>query len=141
MSEKKRYIEIFRINETQKKQIQAYCVENKIKNTAEFYRFAITKILNPDIEDKDLLYESLKIMHEKINDVQKQQEIIFSYTSFLARYFLSYIPEIPAEIKEAASISAIERHKKMEKSYQASLKNTPNMFEALLADYFETSNE
>ena len=48
-----------------------------------------------------------------------------------------YHPEIPENLKAAASVSAQERFERAFKTYQESLKQTPSMFESLLADYFE----
>lgn len=127
----------FRLSHEQKKEIDAYCAKHHIESRTEFYRFAIAQALRPDIEDPDLIFSSLKHLHDTMNTVSRQQEILFSYITFLARHFLSYHAEIPQEFKEAASISAVERFERVFKSYKASLKTSPAMFESLLADYFE----
>ena len=127
----------FRLSREQKKEIDAYCARHRIESRSEFYRFAISQALRPEIEDPDLIFASLKHLHDTMNTVSRQQEVLFSYITFLARHFLSYHAEIPNELKEAASISAVERFERVFKSYQASLKNSPAMFESLLADFFE----
>ncbi len=127
----------FRIDEAQNKEIDAYCARHRIESRSEFYRFAIAQALRPEIEDPDLVFASLKHLHDSMHTVSRQQEVLFSYITFLARHFLAYHAEIPQELREAASISAVERFEKVFKSYQASLKTTPAMFESLLADYFE----
>ncbi|MCD1654431.1 ribbon-helix-helix domain-containing protein [Treponema zuelzerae] len=127
----------FRLSREQKKEIDAYCARHRIESRSEFYRFAISQALRPEIEDPDLIFASLKHLHDTMNTVARQQEVLFSYITFLARHFLSYHAEIPNELKEAASISAVERFERVFKSYQASLKNSPSMFESLLADFFE----
>jgi Arc/MetJ-type ribon-helix-helix transcriptional regulator len=127
----------FRLPQGLEKEIDAYCARHKVESRSEFYRFAISQTLRPEVEDPDLVFASLKQLHDKLNVVERQQEILFSFISFLSRYFLSYHAEIPAELKEAAGTSAMERFERVFKSYQESLKNTPSMFESLLADYFE----
>lgn len=127
----------FRLDKELEKEIDAYCSRNKIESRSEFYRFAISQTLKPDVEDPDLVFASLRQLHDKMHTIERQQEILFSFISFLSRYFLSYHAEIPAELKEAAGTSAMERFERVFKSYQDSLKNTPSMFESLLADYFE----
>ena len=138
--EKKRTSDVcrFRLTTDQKKEIDAYCSRHKVESRSDFFRFAIAQILKPEIEDPDLVFASLKQLHDKMNSIEKQQEILFSFMSFLARYFLSYHAEIPEELKESAASSAMERYEKVFKSFQANLKNTPSMFESLLADFFET---
>ncbi|HOU39423.1 MAG TPA: hypothetical protein PK786_10070 [Treponemataceae bacterium] len=136
--EKKDMPKPFRISRELDKQVEAYCLKHKIQNRSAFYRFAISQVLKPEIEDPDLVFASLKQLHDKMNSIEKQQEILFSFMSFLARYFLSYHAEIPEELKESAASSAMERYDKVFKSFQANLKNTPSMFESLLADFFET---
>lgn len=127
----------FRIAKEMEEEIEAYCAKHKIESRSEFYRYSIAQTLKPDIEDPDLVFASLKQLHDTLNNVERQQEILFSFIGFLSRYFLSYHPEIPGEMKEAAGRSAMERYERVFKSYQESLKNTPAMFESLLADYFE----
>ena len=127
----------FRLTREQEKEIESYCARHKIESKSEFYRFAISQTLKPDVEDPDLVFSSLKQLHDTLNTVARQQEILFSFTGYLARYFLSYHAEIPQELKNSAAISAMERYEKLFKSYQESLKNTPSMFESLLADFFE----
>jgi hypothetical protein len=126
-----------RAKEQQVKEIDAYCARHRVESRSEFCRFAIAQALRPDIEDPDLIFSSLRQLHDAMHTVSRQQEILFSYITFLARHFLSYHAEIPQELKEAASISAVERFERVFKSYQASLKNTPAMFESLLADFIE----
>jgi hypothetical protein len=126
-----------RIPKGLEKEIDAYCARHKIESRSAFYRFAISQALKPDVEDPELVFASLKQLHDKMNSIERQQEILFSFINFWARYFLSYNAEIPAELKEAAGKSAMERHERAFKSFQESLKNTPSMFESLLADYFE----
>jgi len=127
----------FRLTKELEKEIEAYCMKHKIGSRSAFYRFAIMQTIKPDVEDPDLVFSSLKQLHDKLHTVERQQEILFSFMSFLARYFLSYHAEIPSELREAAATSAVERFEKVFKKYQESLKNTPSMFESLLADYFE----
>ena len=127
----------FRLTIQQAKEIDAYCARHRVESRSEFFRFAISQALRPEIEDPDLIFASLKHLHDTMNTVSRQQEVLFSYITFLARHFLSYHAEIPNELKEAASISAVERFERVFKSYQASLKNSPAMFESLLADFFE----
>jgi hypothetical protein len=127
----------FRISDQQITEIDAYCARHHIESRSEFFRFAIGQTLRPETEDPDLIFASLKHLHDTMTTVSRQQEVLFSYITFLARHMLSYHAEIPAELKEAASISAVERFERVFKSYQASLKNSPAMFESLLADFFE----
>lgn len=136
-TEKKDIRHRFRLTRDQEKEIESYCARHKIENLSEFYRFAIAQTLRPEVEDPDLVFSSLRQLHDTLNTVARQQEILFSFTGYLARYFLSYHAEIPQELKNSASISAMERYEKLFKSYQESLKNTPSMFESLLADFFE----
>jgi metal-responsive CopG/Arc/MetJ family transcriptional regulator len=134
---KKTDVYSFRLQDEQIKEIDAYCAKHRIESRSEFYKFAIGQALRPEIEDPDLIFSSLKHLHDTLNKVYRQQEILFSYITFLARHFLSYHAEIPQEYKESASISAVERFERVFKSYQASLKKSPAMFESLLADFFE----
>lgn len=118
-------------------EIKSYCAKNKIENLSEFYRYAINQTVKPDVEDNELVFSSLKQLHDKIQIVIQQQEILFSYMSHLARYFLSYEPEIPNEMKISAAESATTRFDKTFESFKNSIKNSPSMFQSLLADYFE----
>jgi hypothetical protein len=119
------------------KQIDAYCARHNIQDRASFYRFAASQLLKPDVEDPELVFSSLKHLHDTLHKISRQQEILFSFTGFFFRNLLAYHPEIPNEVKDAAVKSAYDRYERAFKSYQDNLKNTPAMFESLLADYFE----
>lgn len=119
------------------KEINSYCKKNGIESRSEFYRYAAVQILKPDVEDPELVFSSLKQLHNKLHAVTRQQDILFAFVSFFARYFLAYHPEIPNELKNTAGKSASDRYDKAFSSFQEILKKTPNMFESLLADYFE----
>jgi len=127
----------FKINGEMEKDIEAYCAKHRLESQSEFFRFAISQVLRPDIEDPELVFSSLQQLHNKMNTIERQQEILFSFICFLARHFLIYHAEIPNEMKDAAVASGIQRYNKMFKAFQESLKHSPSMFESLLADYFE----
>jgi hypothetical protein len=127
----------FRITQEVLQQIEYYCAKHGIKNKSEFYRFAISLALKPDVEDPELVFSSLKQVHDTLHTIERQQEILFSFIGFLGRYFLTYHAEIPEELKYAAGTSAIQRYEKLFTKFQESLKNSPSMFESLLADFFE----
>ena len=124
-----------RISTELKKKINAYCDQNNIENASAFIRYAITEKLTPDIEDETLVFESLKQLHDKQNSVEQKMEIFFSFFCFTVRHFLVYNAELPEQHKEAASASAVSRYNKLFKTFQNSMKNTPSMFESLLADF------
>ncbi len=121
----------------QYQEIEDYCKRHNIDNKTTFFKYAISQTLRPDIEDPELVFSSLSQLHNTLNKVSRQQEILFSYIGFLFRNLLAYHPEIPENLKAAASVSAQERFERAFKTYQESLKQTPSMFESLLADYFE----
>lgn len=127
----------FKVSEEMEKDIKAFCLIHRIDSRSEFFRFAITQAIKPDIEDPELVFSSLKQLHDKMHILERQQEILFSFIGFIAQHYLAYHSEIPEEFKQASSVSAIYRYEKMFKAYQESLKNSPSMFESLLADYFE----
>lgn len=129
----------FKVAREMEKDIEVYCAKHRIESQSEFFRFAISQAIRPDIEDPELVFSSLQQLHNKMNNIERQQEILFSFLCFIARYFLVYHAEIPNEFKEASSISANQRYNKMFKAFQGSLKQSPSMFESLLADYFETT--
>jgi len=129
----------FKINGEMEKDIEAYCAKHRLESQSEFFRFVISQVLRPDIEDPELVFSSLQQLHNKMHTVERQQEIIFSFIGFIARYFIAHHSEIPDQLKQAASVSAVQRYEKMFKAFQQSLKESPAMFESLLADYFEES--
>jgi hypothetical protein len=117
--------------------IKAYCLENGIKSESAFIRYAIGKILTPDIKDAELTYESLRQVHEKIDRIEDQAEILMLYLSHQYRNLLAYHEEIPEEQKKAASLSANDRFEKFFTYFREALRKTPGMFEKLLANYYE----
>lgn len=127
----------FKVSDEMDKDIKAFCFKHRIDSRSEFIRFAIAQALKPEIEDPELVFSSLKQLHDKMNTIERQQEILFSFIGFIAQHFLAYHSEIPDQLKKAAEISAMQRYKKMINAYQRSLKDSPSMFESLLADYFE----
>lgn len=127
----------FKVSKEMGEEIEAFCLKHCIDSRSEFYRFAITQAIKPDVEDPELVFSSLKQLHDKMHIIERQQEILFGFIGFIAQYYLAYHSEIPEELKQASSVSAIHRYEKMFKAYQESLKSSPSMFESLLADYFE----
>jgi hypothetical protein len=119
------------------KQIEAYCLKHGIKNKSVFIRHAVSAALSPDVEDPELVFGSLKQVHEKLRNLETQQDILFNFLSFYARNSFAYHGEIPEEMKKAAADTAIQRYNKFFKSFQDNLRNSPSMFESLLADFFE----
>lgn len=119
------------------KQIDAYCLKHGIKNKSAFIRHAITSALTPDVEDPELVFSSLKQVHEKLHTLETQQDILFNFLSFYVRNSFAYHGEIPEDLKKTAADTAIQRFEKFYKSFQDNLRNSPSMFESLLADFFE----
>jgi hypothetical protein len=119
------------------KQIEAYCLRHGIKNKSAFIRHAITAALTPDVEDPELVFGSLKQVHEKLHTLETQQDILFNFLSFYVRNSFAYHSEIPEGLKKTAADTAIQRYDKFYRSFQDSLRNSPPMFESLLADFFE----
>jgi hypothetical protein len=120
-----------------KNKIEAFVLQNNMENEACFIRYALNKVLVPDVEDKELVFESLSQLHEKIRLVEEQQEIIFKFLNFQHRNLLAYLPEIPQELRGSAALSAKTRHGRFFDGFQEELKKSPPLFESLLADYFE----
>jgi hypothetical protein len=127
----------FKIPPEMLKQIEAYCLRHGIKNKSAFIRHAVSSALTPDVEDPELVFSSLKQVHEKLHTLETQQDILFSFLSFYVRNSFAYHSEIPEELKKTAAGTAIQRFEKFYKSFQDSLRNSPPMFESLLADFFE----
>jgi hypothetical protein len=126
-----------KISENLDKEMNAYCLKHHIKNTSEFIRYAITQTLTPDIEDPVLVFESLKQLHEKLHNIESQQDILFTFLCFYVRNSFAYHSEIPDTLKQSAGESAIQRYERFFKSFKDSLKDASSTFESLLADYFE----
>jgi Arc/MetJ-type ribon-helix-helix transcriptional regulator len=118
-------------------QIEAYCLKKGIKNKSVFVRHVLSTALSPEVEDPELIFHSLKQMHEKLHTLEMQQDILFSFLAFYVRHSFVYHSEIPEDLKKTAADTAIQRYTKFFKSFQNSLKNSPSTFESLLADYFE----
>jgi hypothetical protein len=117
--------------------IRAYCLENHIDNTSEFIRHAIAKVLQPDIEDKNLVFESLQQLHGKIHVTAEKEEIIYQKLEFFIQNWFAYFPEIdPANI-ESAVISANQRFKKFNNGFKKSLPRAEPMLESIAADLVE----
>jgi hypothetical protein len=127
----------FRLSDDLKKRIEVYCTMKNISNLSEFFRVAAVRLITPDVSDEELVFESLKDLHSKMQRIEKQQDIAFSFFCSYWQMFLVYNGEIPSEEKIAATIESKERFDKIFKSFQDDLKNSPAMFESLLADYFE----
>lgn len=131
-----------RISKKESNLIKEFCLRHHLKDRSSFIRYAITEVLTPDVEDKTLVFESLKQVHDKLHAVESQQDILFSFLCYFIRHFLIYNPEIPAEQKESAARSAAARYDKFFKSYQKSLiKDSSSMFESLLADFVEETDD
>jgi hypothetical protein len=126
-----------RISTELMKHIKAFCLRHNIKNHSEFLRYAITQTLTPDIEDPELVFQSLKQLHEKIHTLEVQEEILFNFLAFFIRNQFAYHSEIPDSMKQAASDSAVQRYSKFFTAFKESLKQAPSLFESLLADYLE----
>jgi hypothetical protein len=118
-------------------QIDAYCLKHGIKNKSSFIRHAISAALTPDVEDPELVFGSLKQVHEKLHTLETQQDILFNFLSFYVRNSFAYHEEIPEDLKKTAADMSIHRFNKFYKSFQDNLRNSPSMFESLLADFFE----
>jgi Arc/MetJ-type ribon-helix-helix transcriptional regulator len=121
--------------------IKAWCLENSVKSESAFFRYAVAKIVTPDIKDQELTYESLRQLHEKIGRIEDQQEILMAYLSHQYRNLLAYHDELPEDKKRAAALSANDRFDKFFKYFRDALSKTPGMFERLLADYYEEHGE
>lgn len=117
--------------------IKAYCLEKGVQSESAFFRYAIAKMLTPDIKDQKLTYESLRQLHEKIGRLADQLEIIMAYLSHQYRNLLAYHAELPEDKKKAAALSAQERFERFFTYFRDTLSKTPGMFERLLADYAE----
>jgi hypothetical protein len=127
----------FRIPPDLSKQIEAYCLKHGIKNKSVFIRHAISSALSPDVEDPELVFSSLKQVHEKLHNLEMQQDIMFNFLSFYVRHSFVYYNEIPEDLKKPAADAAMLRYTKFFKSFQDNLRSNPSMFESLLADFFE----
>lgn len=130
-----------RIEPSLKDKIKGFCMNHGIDNESEFIRLAISEKLMPEIEDTEFVFESLKQLHDKIHVIEQQQEMFFSFFCFYLRHFLIYNPELPEEHKEVAAASAMQRYQKIFTAFKSSIKDTPSMFESLLADYIEEMDE
>jgi hypothetical protein len=126
-----------RIPEEIENQIDAYCLKHGIKNKSAFIRHAISSALTPDVEDPELVFSSLKQVHEKLHTLETQQDILFNFLSFYVRNSFAYHGEIPEDLRKPAADMAIQRFNKFYKDFQNNLRNSPSMFESLLADFFE----
>jgi predicted DNA-binding protein len=120
-------------------QLNAYCLKHGIKNKSVFIRHAISAALSPDVEDPELVFGSLKQVHEKLRNLETQQDILFNFLAFYVRNFFAYQNEIPEELRKTAADGAIQRYNRFFKSFQDNLRNSPSMFESLLADFYEES--
>jgi Arc/MetJ-type ribon-helix-helix transcriptional regulator len=118
-------------------QIDAHCLKRGIKNKSVFIRHALGAALSPEVEDPELVFSSLKQVHEKLHTLEMQQDILFNFLSFYVRNSFAYHSEIPEELKTSAADIAIQRYAKFYKSFQDNLRNSPSIFESLLADFFE----
>ena len=127
----------FRISSDLKGRIRTYCKMKKINNFADFFRTAAVRLITPDVSDEELVFESLKDLHNKMQRVEQQQDITFAFFCSYWQMYLVYNGELPQQDKIPATIESKERFDKIFKGFQANLKNTPAMFESLLADYFE----
>lgn len=127
----------FRFSKQLEKEILAYCAKHKIDTVSEFYRFAVAQVLTPEIEDADFVFSSLKQVHDKLQIIIQQQEILFGFMSHLYRNLLAYFPEIENSLKAAAADSASIRFDKVFDSFKTNIKQDNASFESLLADYFE----
>lgn len=130
-----------RISRDLRRRMKAYCSQHRIENESAFIRHAITNQITPDVEDSTLVFESLRQLHDRLHSIEQQIDVFFAFFCFTVRHFLVYNAEIPAEHKEAAAASAMARYEKLFKAFQNTMKQTPSMFESLLADFVEEHND
>ncbi|GHU79566.1 hypothetical protein FACS189462_5280 [Spirochaetia bacterium] len=126
-----------RISNDMGDKIKAYCLENHIKNNSVFFRFAIAKTLQFEIEDKDLVFESLQQLHGKIQKVLESEEIIYKHSRHFVKNWFAYHPEIDRENIESAAISAKQRDDKYFAGFKKSLQYSLPMFESIASDLVE----
>lgn len=131
----------FKLSQDLANRIDSYCKMKRINSKSDFFRMAAINQITPDVSDENLVFESLKDLHNKMRNIESQQDVTFAFFCSFFRLFLIYNPELPIAEKEAAAISSMQRFDAVFSSFRESLKDTPSFFESLLADFFEVKND
>ena len=121
--------------------IDAYCRMKKIDNLSEFFRQAAVSKITPDVSDEELVFQSLKSVHNKMHSIEMQQNLFFNFFCTYFRLFLALHGELPAEQKVPATKAAMERFNNIFMDFKKNIQQDPSMFESLLADYYEEKND
>lgn len=121
--------------------MRTFCRDKGIESESELIRQAIGKYIYADYKDETLKLQGLKQLQQKISELRDMNEIIFSFLCFMNKSNLAYHPEIDPELKEAAYVSATNRHDKFINSFRDTLKNNPPMFEKLLHTFYSESGD
>ena len=134
--EKKLKIVSLRVGADMLKRMKSYCMEKGVASSSELLRFALTRVLVPDIEEKELVFESLQQLHGKLHKVYEQQDIMFQFLCFFMRNWFAYHGDIEAANMESAKISAKQRYESFFKGFKKTLKDT-SLLQSIAADLFE----
>jgi hypothetical protein len=116
--------------------IKLYCAENNVESESEFIRHAIASFFESKARDETLQLQALRDCQRRINELRDMLTIMFSYLRRAHENLLSYHPEIPDGLKDAAFQSARRRDQRFFEVFTAGLASDPPFFEALLHDYF-----
>ena len=108
--------------------MRSYCRDKGIESESELVRQAISKYIYADYEDETLKLQGLKYIKEDIIELHDMINVIFSYLIKMNIGLIAYFPELPNETKEAAFLSATNRHEKLFNNFMESLKNEPSFF-------------
>ena len=115
--------------------IRQYCREKRIENESELVRQAIIKYIDTEYDDNTLKLTSLKIVHDKLSQLNDMVSVLFSYLHMMHLNILAYHPEIDDELKDAAFTSATNRQEKFFVSFRERIRDDPAFFEKLLHNY------
>lgn len=116
--------------------MKTFCRDNKIDSEAELVRAAIAHYLDRSYSEETLKMQGVHALINKVETLSDMLDAMFKYIYKMHTNILGYLPEIDAELKDAAYKSAAFRHEKFFNVFQNSLKQDPPFFEKLLSRFY-----
>jgi Arc/MetJ-type ribon-helix-helix transcriptional regulator len=136
MKEKREKRVTWRLTPELDRELDLYCSSHKIKSKSDLIRVAIRNYIEPDVKDETLRLIGIKDMQIKLQKVIDAQQLIFNFLVSMHKNTLAYFPEIPATLKQEASMSASKRFDIFYEYFQNSLKDDIPFFERILHQYY-----
>ncbi len=114
------------------------------RKVSEIMREAVKIYLTNSITDKELLYSSLNDLKRRVEYLDKKLEIFFNFWFFSLTTTFAGLPDISnySEVeRKAITEKAKKRKNNMLDSFKRGIEEQASLFQMLLADFIEFTNE